>query len=173
MDISQFSFPTDLGHITINWTEKPEFKVTKITLLRTEASGPIFTENEKIMSLAIHIGLAVQGRPIPFDLKIFAFDKCHDFQRKVLLAEYGIPRGKISTYGRIAKHIGNPGAARAVGTALATNPFPLVIPCHRAVRSNGEIGEYQGGTDMKRTLLRREGVKFISNTRVDMSAVHY
>jgi methylated-DNA-[protein]-cysteine S-methyltransferase len=89
------------------------------------------------------------------------------------MAEYAIPLGKISTYGRIAKHIGHPRAARAVGTALATNPFPLVIPCHRAVRTNGYIGFYQGGVNMKRTLLQREGVKFTSDTRVDMLDVFY
>ena len=125
------------------------------------------------MRLALHLGLAVKGRPIPFNLDMFDFDSCLPFQRKVLMAEYVIQRGKASTYGRIEKHIGHPGAARAVGTALATNPFPLVIPCHRAVKANGDIGKYQGGTNMKRELLKREGVKFISNSRVEMSTVHY
>ena len=76
------------------------------------------------------------------------------------MAEYRIPRGRISTYGRIAKHIGAPGAARAVGTALATNPFPIVIPCHRALRADGGVGGYQGGAKMKRSLLEMEGIAF-------------
>jgi len=91
----------------------------------------------------------------------------------VLLAEHAIPRGLVSTYGRIARHIGAPGAARAVGTALAQNPFPIIVPCHRAVRVNGALGGFRGGLDMKRKLLEGEGVLFGANGRVSMGHVHY
>ncbi len=102
----------------------------------------------------------LKGEDIVFDLRIAAMETCGEFKRKVLTAEYRIPRGRISTYGRIAKHIGTPGAARAVGTALATNPFPIVIPCHRALRADGGVGGYQGGAKMKRSLLEMEGIEF-------------
>lgn len=85
-------------------------------------------------------------------------DACSDFQREVLLAEHGIPRGMVSTYGRIARRVGRATAARAVGTALARNPFPIVIPCHRAIRSDGTLGGYLGGLPMKRALLEMEEI---------------
>ncbi len=169
----RFSYHTNLGYITIHWVEEPEFKIVQIDLPRPEIIGSISTEDERIVNLALRIEIAIEGRPVSFDFDIFDFDSCSEFQRKVLMAEFAIPLGKVSTYGRIAKHIGHPGAARAVGTALATNPCPLVIPCHRAVRANGHIGMYQGGVKMKRTLLQLEGVKFISDTLVDISDAHY
>lgn len=85
-------------------------------------------------------------------------ERCGPFQTLVLGAEHAIPRGRLSTYGRIAAHIGHPRAARAVGSALGTNPFPILIPCHRAVRSDGGLGGYAGGLEMKRALLTLEGI---------------
>lgn len=70
----------------------------------------------------------------------------------------GIPKGETRTYGWIARHIGRPGAARAVGRALGANPFAPLIPCHRVVRSDGTLGGYSapGGRDAKRRMLREE-----------------
>jgi methylated-DNA-[protein]-cysteine S-methyltransferase len=70
------------------------------------------------------------------------------------------------TYGRLADLLGHSGAARTVGTALARNPFPLVIPCHRVVRSDGELGDFGGGTGMKQALLEMEGVEFAADGKV-------
>jgi len=71
-----------------------------------------------------------------------------------------IPMGKVTTYGAIAKAMGFPGAARAVGQALGANPNPIVVPCHRVVRSDGVLGGYSGGEGprTKAKLLAREGV---------------
>jgi O-6-methylguanine DNA methyltransferase len=70
-----------------------------------------------------------------------------------------IPRGEVRPYGWIAAEIGRPKAVRAVGTALAHNPVPLVVPCHRVVRSDGMIGQYSmGGPDAKRRILAAEGL---------------
>jgi O-6-methylguanine DNA methyltransferase len=81
------------------------------------------------------------------------------FERAVLLKALEIPRGEIRTYGWIAAQIGHPLAVRAVGSALRKNPAPVLIPCHRVVRSDGHIGEYAlGGSDNKRTILAAEGV---------------
>lgn len=107
------------------------------------------------------------GKPVRFDLRVLHFPLCSSFQERVLRAEYAIPRGSVSTYGRIARHLGAPRAARAVGRALATNPFPIVIPCHRAIRSDGSLGGYGGGLPMKRALLEMEGVVFTPSGRVD------
>ncbi len=71
----------------------------------------------------------------------------------------GDPRGEVRPYGWIAAEIGRPKAVRAVGTALAHNPVPLVVPCHRVVRSDGFIGQYSmGGPDAKRRILAAEGL---------------
>ena len=70
-----------------------------------------------------------------------------------------IPRGEVRPYGWIAAEIGRPKAVRAVGTALGHNPVPLIVPCHRVVRSDGMIGQYSlGGPENKRTILAGEGV---------------
>ena len=84
------------------------------------------------------------------------------------MEERKIPRGEVRSYSWLDRRIGKPGAARAVGNALSTNPFPLIIPCHRAVRSNGRIGGFQGGPTMKRELLEMEGVTFRTSGRVQI-----
>jgi methylated-DNA-[protein]-cysteine S-methyltransferase len=81
------------------------------------------------------------------------------FERTVLQALRRIPSGQVRTYGEIARSLGKPAAARAVGTACARNPLPLLIPCHRVVRSDGKLGGYsmRGGVALKRQLLEAEG----------------
>jgi len=81
-----------------------------------------------------------------------------EFERAVLMKALEIPDGEVRPYTWIAREIGRPEAVRAVGTALGKNPVPLLIPCHRVVRSDGRIGQYSmGGTRNKRTLLTVEG----------------
>jgi len=109
--------------------------------------------------LAQEITRALEGEKVTFSIEMLALERFSDFQQRVSRAEYAIPRGWVSTYGRIAEHLGVPGGARAVGRALATNPFPILIPCHRVVRSDGSIGGYGGGPAMKRALLALEGVE--------------
>jgi O-6-methylguanine DNA methyltransferase len=82
-----------------------------------------------------------------------------DFEQAVLRKTMEIPYGEIRPYAWVAREIGRPRAVRAVGTALAGNPIPFVIPCHRVVRADGRMGEYgAGGPEVKRALLRAEGV---------------
>jgi O-6-methylguanine DNA methyltransferase len=82
-----------------------------------------------------------------------------EFERAVLLKALEIPRGEVRTYGWIAAQIGRPAAVRAVGSALRKNPVPVLIPCHRVVRSDGHVGEYAlGGSEAKRTILAAEGI---------------
>ena len=80
------------------------------------------------------------------------------FQQRVLQAAISIERGEVRTYADIASAVGNPRAARAVGTALARNPIPLLVPCHRVVPSSGGVGKYGYGSELKRRLLAHEGV---------------
>ncbi|MFH9864268.1 methylated-DNA--[protein]-cysteine S-methyltransferase [Streptomyces sp. NPDC017202] len=81
------------------------------------------------------------------------------FNRQVLreLAS-GVPYGAVVGYGDLAKRVGQPGAAQAVGTAMGANPLPVVVPCHRVVESDGGIGGFGGGLEAKRRLLALEGV---------------
>lgn len=81
-----------------------------------------------------------------------------EFGRAVLARTAEIPAGQVRSYGWIAAGIGRPRAVRAVGTALARNPVPLLIPCHRVVRADGRIGDYALGTPAKRAVLAAEGV---------------
>lgn len=80
------------------------------------------------------------------------------FQRQVLEVAGTIPKGEVRPYGWLAKEVHNPGAVRAVGSTMARNPIPLIIPCHRVVRTDGHIGKYSlGGPHNKRSLLTHEG----------------
>lgn len=89
---------------------------------------------------------------LPVDLS-----RLTDFQREVLTKTAEIPPGEMRPYGWVAREIGNPGAVRAVGSALNKNPVPVLIPCHRVSQSDGHVGNYAYGPEMKRELLRAEG----------------
>src|ERR1700682_3080576 len=92
--------------------------------------------------------------------RLFDLRSVTEFERAVLLKALEIPRGEIRTYGWIAAQIGHPAAVRAVGSALRKNPVPVLIPCHRVVRSDGHIGQYGlGGGEAKRAILAAEGLQ--------------
>jgi O-6-methylguanine DNA methyltransferase len=82
------------------------------------------------------------------------------FERTVFLKVREIPPGKVSTYKEVARAIGNAGASRAVGNALAKNPLPILVPCHRVVRSDLSLGDYSYGERMKKKILEGEGIEF-------------
>ena len=80
---------------------------------------------------------------------------CTEFQKQIYALVQAIPRGRTMTYGQVAERADKPGAARAVGRAMATNPFAIIVPCHRVVAKKG-LGGYLWGTEMKEKLLRLE-----------------
>ena len=84
-----------------------------------------------------------------------------EFQRAVWQAMQKITAGQTRSYGEIARLIGKPKAVRAVGGACGANPIPLLIPCHRVLAANGNIGGFSGGLEWKRLLLEREGVSAV------------
>lgn len=109
-----------------------------------------------------HLGTITQqldeyfsGQRTTFDMHI-DLSEITDFRRAVLEHLVTIPYGETRTYTQVAEAVGRPRAVRAVGSACATNPVPIVIPCHRVLRSDGSLGGYAGGLDMKRTLLELE-----------------
>ncbi len=81
------------------------------------------------------------------------------FRRAVLEETLRIPAGETRTYGWLASRVGSPRASRAVGRVMATNPLPIVVPCHRVVASDGSLHGYGGGLDVKAALLRLEGAR--------------
>ena len=114
-----------------------------------------------------------QGEVVDFRLDIVALERCSTFQKKVLLKVHYIPRGQVSTYGNIARDLGVLGGARAVGGALAHNPFPIIIPCHRVIGSDGRLGGFQSGLRMKQDFLKLEGVKFSRTGKILQNGVYF
>lgn len=176
--------PSRFGTLILLWQDTPEGpKVSRVLLPRdghpTDEISRVLQEggsarsHPEVKALATRIGSFLEGEDIAFSLDLLAFENCSSFQQRVLRAEHAIPRGCVSTYGRIAAHLGTPGGARAVGNALAGNPFAVLIPCHRAIRSDMRLGGYQGGASMKRALLEMEGLEISPNGRVVTDSVFY
>jgi methylated-DNA-[protein]-cysteine S-methyltransferase len=148
-------------------TSSPEKAFKSALLTARDATCP------EITAIADGMEAFLDGTAITLSLDSVLLDHCSPFQQQVLRAEHGIPRGQVSTYQLLAAFIGRPAAARAVGTALANNPFPIIIPCHRAIRSDRTLGGFQGGLPMKRALLEKEGITFDSSGRVQVDSFCY
>ena len=176
--------PSAFGTLGIVWQETdkgpkvrrvflPNERTAVENLVQNTSVGASFLSCPAIAKLGERIQRFLEGEAVDFELEMIALQRCSEFQRRVLVAEHGIPRGWVSTYGRIAGSLGIPGGARAVGGAPSRNPFPIIIPCHRAIRSNGELGGFQGGQGMKRALLELEGVGFSQSGKVLTNRIHY
>lgn len=109
----------------------------------------------RLDAVALELDEYFAGRRRDFDLPL-DLRLATGFRRVVLDHLPDIAYGRTASYAAVAALAGNPKAVRAVGTACATNPLPLVVPCHRVVRSDGSSGNYRGGPDAKRTLLTLE-----------------
>lgn len=111
------------------------------------------------------IGLYLKGEKTKFELKLNT-DGLSEFMRRVLSIVSIIPRGFVTCYGCVAETLGKPNASRAVGYALAENPWPIIVPCHRVIRSDLSLGGYKGGVEMKKMLLKVEGVAVTLTNKV-------
>ena len=133
---------------------------------------PVLPETEPPARLAAALKRAlVTGRTgrVPLDLAGLS-----SFQEAVLRKAAEIPPGEVRPYGWVAREIGHPGSDRAVGNALAANPVPLVVPCHRVVRADGRLGRYSLGRDAnKRVLLTAEGLDVEAYERLAARGVRY
>jgi methylated-DNA-[protein]-cysteine S-methyltransferase len=96
------------------------------------------------------------GRRTAFDLEL-DLRRIPDFNVRVLRELVAVPYGQVTTYGELARRVGRPSAARAVGTVMHRNRIPIVLPCHRVIGANGKLVGYAGGLDLKERLLRMEG----------------
>jgi O-6-methylguanine DNA methyltransferase len=154
---------TPIGVLDVAWTEDG------ISALRLVRSGEDFEGwfgarmGRRVVRapalpdrLAAQVEEAIAGRSRRLRLDL---GRLRPFEQDVLRKTLEIPRGEVRPYAWVAREIGRPRAVRAVGTALGNNPIPVLIPCHRVVRSDGALGEYSmGGPGLKREILGREGV---------------
>jgi len=184
--------PSLWGDIAVIWTEGTTVSLERVFLSTAGEKGkpalpdkifaryPGAQKVESEAALPAAAGEAAEfirrmlgGMPGIYPLEKIPLSKCLPFQRKVLETEHCIPPGSVGTYRDLACACASPAAVRAVGSALARNPFPLLIPCHRAIRSDGSLGGYQGGLAMKRFLLESEGISFLPGGNVDLEKVLY
>lgn len=122
---------------------------------RSDTSRPTPLDREARRQLADYFA----GRRKEFDLPVAP--DLPRFTAKVLGAVARIPFGAARSYGDVAKAVGSPRAARAVGQAVGNNPLPLLIPCHRVLAAHGRIGGFGGGQEWKRFLLDLEGIAYV------------
>jgi len=106
--------------------------------------------------LAAELAEYYGGGPWPRYPEVVARAASTSFTRRVYETVAAIPAGQSRTYGDIARQLGRPGAARAVGRAMATNPFPVLIPCHRVIGADGSLTGFAGGVEMKAAMLEME-----------------
>jgi O-6-methylguanine DNA methyltransferase len=125
--------------------------------LREEHPNGVFKRGSAVTMEAVReIRAYLDGGPDP-ELDVVVPDR--GFHSRVWRHLRRIPRGRVRTYGGVAKALRNPGAARAVGQACRGNPLPIVLPCHRVVAADLSIGGFTGGVAMKRALLELEGAR--------------
>lgn len=163
LDVAYRMLDTPVGTLLLAATEHGLVRVafaredhdTVLTTLAERISSRILHHPARLDTAAAELEEYFSGRRRTFDL---ALDRqlSTRFRRSVLTQLSRIGYGQTASYRNIAQEIGNPKAARAVGTACATNPLPLVIPCHRVVHSDHTIGSYAGGSEIKSRLLELE-----------------
>ena len=136
----------------------PETGDIWIEMLSPESTGP--SQSRDLELLCSYLKGMLEGRTPPPAPRV-DLSSVSEFSRSVLEATAEIPYGQVRSYKWIAEKIGQPKAARAVGGALGRNPVPLVVPCHRIVRSDGSLGGFASGPEFKRWLLAKEKPKGI------------
>lgn len=169
-------FDTVLGPVFVAWSSAGVSAAARVpNTTEFEAwfrkqVGRDVVPGEPPAGLAEKIQDQLEGRRrLRFDLRGLT-----EFQQAVLRKTLEIPRGQVRPYGWIAREIGHPAAVRAVGSALADNPIPYFIPCHRVIRTDGVIGNYGGGgPEAKRQILTMEGVELKRLERLARAGYRY
>ena len=146
---------TGKGLVRISFPSETEGLV--LEELARRLSPRVVRSPRKVSAVARELDEYFAGRRKRFDYPL-DWSLVGPYARKVLRATAAIPFGKVSTYREVATKAGNPAASRAAGNALGSNPIPVVVPCHRVLRTGGGLGGYGGGLDVKEHLLRLEGV---------------
>ncbi|MCL1885833.1 MAG: methylated-DNA--[protein]-cysteine S-methyltransferase [Dehalococcoidia bacterium] len=163
------TFETELGWVGLVATQKG---LSQLTLPQTNeketlsalnlSSDAIYTSADRLASAVSHIRDYFKGHPIYFN-EALDLSAGSIFAQKVWNICRIIPYGQTRSYGWLAGQLGQPNAARAVGNSLGKNPIPIIIPCHRVIAANGNIGGFSGGLETKRQLLTLEGIWHFCN----------
>ena len=149
----KWTYQTEFGAITIG------ANMNSITYLKTyDTYEGEFKETDLIQRAFLQLREYFSGERCYFDVPLNP--KGTEFQNQVWIALNDIPYGKTITYAQLARMMDKPKAIRAAGAANGKNPIYIMIPCHRVIGSNGSLTGYDGGLDMKKKLLRLEGVEF-------------
>jgi AraC family transcriptional regulator of adaptative response/methylated-DNA-[protein]-cysteine methyltransferase len=167
LNIYYDSYPSLFGNVLIASTDKGicfvhfyENEKTAFATLHYDYPEAIF-QKEKVTS---HLDVLDVIQGLPTKNKINLHVKGSPFRLKVWNALLSIPEGQLTTYQNISKSIQSPGASRAVGSAIGANPVAYLIPCHRVIRNDGDLGGYMWGTDRKCVLIAWEKNKYFTNT---------
>jgi methylated-DNA-[protein]-cysteine S-methyltransferase len=163
LDVAYRTLDTPVGALLLAATERGLVRVAftaedhdaVLASIAAHISPRILHAPRRLDETARQLGEYFEGRRHAFDLPL-DLSLSSGFRRTVLAQLREIEYGRTASYAAIAVAAGSPRAVRAVGSACATNPLPVVVPCHRVVRSDGTIGQYLGGVDAKRALLRLE-----------------
>ena len=143
------------GLVALSWQDESDDPFVA-GLERRYRSTPVVCDTDRLAPAEEQLTEYFGRRRPRFDLLV-DLTALGDFQRAVLDAASRLEFGETVTYTEIARRIGRPKASRAVGSALGRNPVPIIVPCHRVVRTDGTLGGYTGGLRYKRTLLDIEG----------------
>jgi methylated-DNA-[protein]-cysteine S-methyltransferase len=165
LDVAYATVESPLGPLVVAATPKglvrvsySEFRGEDEVLeeLARRVSPRVLEAPAKLDSVRRELDEYFEGRRQRFDTPI-DWSYLAGFTREVLRATAAIEYGEVSTYARMAEAAGSPRAVRAVGNALGSNPMPVIVPCHRVLRTGGMLGGYTGGIERKEFLLRLEG----------------
>jgi methylated-DNA-[protein]-cysteine S-methyltransferase len=167
MKIYYSTFKSPIGEILATKTEKglsfisfPKSTWNKfLSALDEDNSVDLLKSKSKFSSLEKNLKAYFSGRKVNFREKL-DLTGATDFQKRVWKAMLEIPHGETRSYGWLAQKAGGKNKARAVGAACGANPIPIIVPCHRVIKSDKTIGGYSGGLGFKKKLLQIEGVKF-------------
>jgi methylated-DNA-[protein]-cysteine S-methyltransferase len=163
LDIAYRTIDTPLGSLLLAATETGLVRVAfegedhdkVLATLTTKLSPRILRAPKRLDKAAFEIDQYFAGARTEFDLAL-DFSLSNGFRQSVQRYLPTIAYGQTQSYAEVAQRIGHPNAARAVGTACATNALPVVVPCHRVIRTDGTLGGYAGGIEAKTTLLKLE-----------------
>lgn len=167
-------FSTRFGEAALIYRMRP-FAAVKILLPRQDRealraliekeNGGKSGKNDKSLIISGLIIDYFKGNPVRVPWQWLYMEGLTRLQKSVLSVTADIPYGETRSYKALAEAIGRPRAYRFVGTTLANNPFPVLIPCHRVIKSNASIGQFGGGTDLKRRMIDLEALN--ASSKID------
>jgi methylated-DNA-[protein]-cysteine S-methyltransferase len=144
---------SERGLVAVEWDSAREKLLAYLT---RRLKSPVEEDPRRLERATRQLREYLDGTRKQFNIQI-DWSLLRSFQREALLATFAIPYGHTTTYGDLAQQLGRPRSARAIGRAEATNPMPIIIPCHRVLGADGKLRGYGGGLHVKKWLLQLEG----------------